>query len=135
MSSFPAIEARGLNKSFGAVPVLREFDLRVEGGELCGLLGPNGAGKTTIVRILSTLVARGCWLRPSSRPRRLAGPPLGPPSHQPDRPRHCGRRGADGRGEPDDDRAARRSFSSSRRAVAAENCSKRLIFSRSLASG
>ncbi|MGD0442176.1 MAG: ATP-binding cassette domain-containing protein [Acidimicrobiales bacterium] len=56
MSSFPAIEAKGLNKSYGAVPVLREFDLRVEGGELCGLLGPNGAGKTTIVRILSTLV-------------------------------------------------------------------------------
>ena len=38
MSSFPAIEAKGLNKSYGAVPVLREFDLRVEGGELCGLL-------------------------------------------------------------------------------------------------
>jgi ABC-2 type transport system ATP-binding protein len=56
MSSFLAIEAKGLNKSYGAVPVLREFDLRVEGGELCGLLGPNGAGKTTIVRILSTLV-------------------------------------------------------------------------------
>ena len=56
MRSFPAIEAKGLNKSYGAVPVLREFDLRVEGGELCGLLGPNGAGKTTIVRILSTLV-------------------------------------------------------------------------------
>jgi len=56
MSSFPTIEAKGLNKSYGAVPVLREFDLRVEGGELCGLLGPNGAGKTTIVRILSTLV-------------------------------------------------------------------------------
>ena len=56
MSSFPAIEAKGLSKSYDAVPVLREFDLRVEGGELCGLLGPNGAGKTTIVRILSTLV-------------------------------------------------------------------------------
>ena len=56
MNSFPAIEAKGLNKSYGVVPVLREFDLRVEGGELCALLGPNGAGKTTIVRILSTLV-------------------------------------------------------------------------------
>jgi ABC-2 type transport system ATP-binding protein len=56
MRSFPAIEAKGLNKSYGVVPVLGGFDLRVEGGELCALLGPNGAGKTTIVRILSTLV-------------------------------------------------------------------------------
>ncbi|MCU1528047.1 MAG: daunorubicin resistance transporter ATPase subunit [Frondihabitans sp.] len=49
------IDATGLRKSFGSVPVLRGVDIRVERGTVFSLLGPNGAGKTTIVRILSTL--------------------------------------------------------------------------------
>jgi ABC-2 type transport system ATP-binding protein len=53
----PAIEARGLGKSFGAAVVLDSVDLTVQEGTIFGLLGPNGAGKTTIVRILSTLIA------------------------------------------------------------------------------
>jgi ABC-2 type transport system ATP-binding protein len=35
---------------------LRDFNLTVPTGTVCGLLGPNGAGKTTAVRILSTLL-------------------------------------------------------------------------------
>jgi ABC-2 type transport system ATP-binding protein len=51
-----AIEATGLEKSYGAVEVLRRVDLRVERGSVFALLGPNGAGKTTTVRILATLI-------------------------------------------------------------------------------
>jgi len=51
-----AVEATGLEKSYGAVKVLAGVDLRVERGSVFSLLGPNGAGKTTTVRILSTLV-------------------------------------------------------------------------------
>ena len=51
-----AIEASGLEKSYGKVKVLRGVDLRVERGSVFALLGPNGAGKTTTVRILSTLI-------------------------------------------------------------------------------
>ena len=51
-----AIEATGLEKSYGAVRVLGGVDLRVERGSVFALLGPNGAGKTTMVRILATLV-------------------------------------------------------------------------------
>jgi ABC-2 type transport system ATP-binding protein len=51
-----AIEARGLEKSFGGEKVLDGVDLRVQRGSVYALLGPNGAGKTTTVRILSTLV-------------------------------------------------------------------------------
>jgi ABC-2 type transport system ATP-binding protein len=50
-----AIEAVGLEKSYGDVEVLSGLDLRVERGVVFALLGPNGAGKTTTVRILATL--------------------------------------------------------------------------------
>ena len=51
-TSAPAIEVRGLRKSYGAVEAVRGIDLRVMRGEVFALLGPNGAGKTTTVEIL-----------------------------------------------------------------------------------
>ena len=48
----PAIEVRGLRKSYGRVEAVRGIDLRVSRGEVFALLGPNGAGKTTTVEIL-----------------------------------------------------------------------------------
>jgi ABC-2 type transport system ATP-binding protein len=51
-----AIEASGLEKSYGDVKALCGVDLRVAAGTVYGLLGPNGAGKTTAVRILTTLI-------------------------------------------------------------------------------
>jgi len=53
----PAIEVRGLRKSYGSQVVLDSIDLTVPAGTVFSLLGPNGAGKTTTVRILSTLIA------------------------------------------------------------------------------
>jgi len=50
-----AIEARGLQKSFGEVHALSGVDLAAAPGTVLGILGPNGAGKTTAVRIMSTL--------------------------------------------------------------------------------
>ena len=55
-TSYPAIVARGVSKSFGTHLVLDQVDLEVAEGTVFALLGPNGAGKTTIVRILSTLI-------------------------------------------------------------------------------
>jgi ABC-2 type transport system ATP-binding protein len=52
----PAIQVRGLEKSFGDVAVLRGVDLDVTRGSVLALLGANGSGKTTTVRILSTLL-------------------------------------------------------------------------------
>jgi ABC-2 type transport system ATP-binding protein len=62
-----AVEATGLEKSYGAVRVLAGIDLRVERGSVFALLGPNGAGKTTTVRVLATLV------RPDAGQARVAG--------------------------------------------------------------
>src|SRR5262245_5568267 len=53
----PAIEVRGLRKSFGKQLVLDDIDLTVDAGTVFALLGPNGAGKTTAVHVLSTLIA------------------------------------------------------------------------------
>jgi oleandomycin transport system ATP-binding protein len=52
----PAIEVRGLTKSFGEVRALDGLDLTARQGQVVGLLGPNGAGKTTLVRVLATLL-------------------------------------------------------------------------------
>jgi ABC-2 type transport system ATP-binding protein len=48
-----AIEARGLAKEFGRVPVLLHVDLSVTRGSVCALLGDRGSGKTTVLNILS----------------------------------------------------------------------------------
>ena len=52
----PAIQVRGLTKSYQKLGVLRGVDLDVNRGSIFALLGSNGAGKTTLVKILSTLL-------------------------------------------------------------------------------
>jgi ABC-2 type transport system ATP-binding protein len=54
----PAIEVRGVSKSYGSVQALRGISLSVPRGELFGLLGPNGAGKSTLINVLTGLVRR-----------------------------------------------------------------------------
>ena len=51
-----AIEAKGLEKSFGERRALSGVDLKVAGGECLVIFGPNGAGKTTLLKVLSTLM-------------------------------------------------------------------------------
>jgi ABC-2 type transport system ATP-binding protein len=53
----PAIQVRGLRKSYGKQVVLDGIDLDVPEGSVFALLGPNGAGKTTAVHILTTLIS------------------------------------------------------------------------------
>ena len=46
----PAVDARGLVKTFGTNRAVDGIDLVVHEGEILGVLGPNGAGKTTFVK-------------------------------------------------------------------------------------
>lgn len=47
------LEARGLNKHFGAVHVANNISFKIARGELRAIIGPNGAGKTTLFNLLS----------------------------------------------------------------------------------
>lgn len=49
MSAAPALDLRGLTRSFGSTAAVSELDLSVEAGSSWGLVGPNGAGKTTLL--------------------------------------------------------------------------------------
>ncbi len=62
-----AVEASGLEKSFGDTRAVAGVDLAVSAGSVYGVLGPNGAGKTTTIRILATL------LRPDAGTARVLG--------------------------------------------------------------
>ena len=70
VSGPPALEARGLRKSYDGVPAVDSLDLEVEAGTVLGLLGPNGAGKTTAIRMLSTIVRPDAgWFAVAGVPR------------------------------------------------------------------
>jgi branched-chain amino acid transport system ATP-binding protein len=61
----PALETRGLCKSFGALPVATDIDFRLERGARHALIGPNGAGKTSFVNLVTGALrpnAGSIWL-------------------------------------------------------------------------
>src|SRR5690606_4616240 len=47
------IEAKGIEKRFGALTVVKDFSIRIQRGDRVGLVGPNGAGKTTLLKMLT----------------------------------------------------------------------------------
>jgi ABC-type branched-subunit amino acid transport system ATPase component/MFS family permease len=49
----PALETRGLTRTFGGVRAVDEVSLQVGSGEIVGVIGPNGAGKTTLFDVIS----------------------------------------------------------------------------------
>ncbi len=51
----PAIEVRGLRKSFGPVEVLKGINLTAHEGEVISILGSSGSGKSTMLRCINML--------------------------------------------------------------------------------
>ena len=52
----PAIEVRGLTKSFDGKIAVNHLDMSVAKGAIYGFLGPNGSGKTTTIRMMCGLL-------------------------------------------------------------------------------
>jgi branched-chain amino acid transport system ATP-binding protein len=50
------LEAQGLVGGYGKHCVLRDVDISLQSGAICGVIGPNGAGKTTLLRMLYGIV-------------------------------------------------------------------------------
>ena len=50
------LEARGLSKSYGSVPAVRDISFCLIPGQVLGYLGPNGSGKSTTVKMLTGLL-------------------------------------------------------------------------------
>ena len=55
-SSTLTLQAKGISKSFGGVPVLNDVSLEIPAGHVVALAGENGAGKSTIMKIIAGLV-------------------------------------------------------------------------------
>ena len=49
----PILNAQGVSKRFGAVPLFEGISFPVGDGDRIGLIGPNGAGKSTLLAILA----------------------------------------------------------------------------------
>src|SRR5579875_1915 len=49
----PILNAQGVGKRFGAVPLFQDISFAVQDGDRIGLIGPNGAGKSTLLAILA----------------------------------------------------------------------------------
>ena len=49
----PILNAQGVSKRFGAVPLFQDISFAVNDGDRIGLIGPNGAGKSTLLAILA----------------------------------------------------------------------------------
>jgi putative ABC transport system ATP-binding protein len=65
------IDLHGVFKSYetgaGEVPVLKDINLQVRGGEFIGLVGPSGSGKSTLINMITGID------RPTSGDVRVAG--------------------------------------------------------------
>jgi len=47
------LQVANLNKNFGGLRAVKDFNLKFNQGELVGLIGPNGAGKTTVFNLIT----------------------------------------------------------------------------------
>ena len=49
----PILNAQGISKRFGAIPLFDDISFTVSDGDRIGLIGPNGAGKSTLLKVLA----------------------------------------------------------------------------------
>ena len=50
------LEVKHVNKSFNNKEILKDVNIKIDGGKIIGLLGKNGAGKTTLIKLINDLL-------------------------------------------------------------------------------
>ncbi len=50
------LEVKHVNKSFNSKEILKDVNIKIDGGKIVGLLGKNGAGKTTLIKLINDLL-------------------------------------------------------------------------------
>ncbi|MBK1865833.1 sugar ABC transporter ATP-binding protein [Taklimakanibacter albus] len=74
-SSIPALEVRGVSKSFPGVKALDNVSFTIKRNEVVGLIGENGAGKTSLLKVLNGIYQPDEGeLLVDGRPVKLASP-------------------------------------------------------------
>ena len=63
MPETPALQIRGLSKTFTGQRALIDVDLELEPGEIRALVGQNGCGKSTMIKVLAGYYEPGPWCR------------------------------------------------------------------------
>jgi spermidine/putrescine transport system ATP-binding protein len=61
------LDIRGINKSYGGIPAVRDVSFEVRRGEFLCIIGPSGCGKTTLLRMIAG------FIQPSTGEIRLDG--------------------------------------------------------------
>lgn len=56
MNERPALEVRGLTKTFGGTVALRDVSLSFAQGSVTAIVGENGSGKSTLLRVIAGLI-------------------------------------------------------------------------------
>ena len=51
------LDARGINKRFGAVTAAHDINAAIEQDSVVGLIGTNGAGKTTFINMITGYIS------------------------------------------------------------------------------
>jgi ABC-type sugar transport system ATPase subunit len=75
VDSAPAVELRGVSKSFGGTTAVDDVSLRIEQGTIQGIVGENGAGKSTVGKIITGVHRPDSGeLLVSGKPVRFASP-------------------------------------------------------------